>query len=72
MMQSGEQCVPEILVDPCMDYSTALQLTCPENNLDLWHLPEASDVLPMTKCRVCPESWQLKWGRTPLPSFTYV
>lgn len=53
MMQSGEQCVPEILVDPCMDYSTALQLTCPENNLDLWRLPEASDVLPMTKCRVC-------------------
>eukprot|EP00435_Cladocopium_sp_Y103_P010681 s2618_g2.t1 len=36
-----------------MDYSTSLQLTCPENNVDLWHLPEASDVLPMTKCRVC-------------------
>lgn len=52
-MQSGDECVPEILVDPCMDYSTALQLTCPENNVDLWHLPEASDVLPTTKCRVC-------------------
>jgi len=52
-MQSGEQCVPEILVDPCVEYSTAVQLTCPENNVNLWYLPEASDALPLTKCRVC-------------------
>ncbi|CAK9052600.1 unnamed protein product [Durusdinium trenchii] len=34
-MQSGEACVPELLVDPCVEYSTALQLTCPQNNVDL-------------------------------------
>ena len=31
----GEECIPEVLVDPCMDYSIALQLTCPANNVDL-------------------------------------
>ncbi|CAL1158871.1 unnamed protein product [Cladocopium goreaui] len=85
---AGEQCVPEILVDPCMDYSTArgpgfdvpgeqpglvswrfngvengsVQLGSSQVDQEdspgvpsalRWRLPEASDVLPMTKCRVC-------------------
>lgn len=52
-MQSGEACVPELLVDPCVEYSTALQLTCPQNNVDLSYLPDASDILPRARCRVC-------------------
>ena len=31
----GEQCVPELLVDPCVEYSTQLVLQCPDKNTDL-------------------------------------
>ncbi|CAJ1423626.1 unnamed protein product [Effrenium voratum] len=52
-LQPGEQCVPELLVDPCVEYSTQLVLQCPDKNTDLWRLPDATHLLPSARCRVC-------------------
>lgn len=31
----GDRCVPELIVDPCVQYDAELELVCPENNVDL-------------------------------------
>eukprot|EP00931_Biecheleriopsis_adriatica_P047377 TRINITY_DN27313_c0_g1_i1.p1 TRINITY_DN27313_c0_g1~~TRINITY_DN27313_c0_g1_i1.p1 ORF type:complete len:4923 (-),score=820.80 TRINITY_DN27313_c0_g1_i1:177-14945(-) len=52
-LQPGEICNPVLMVDPCVNYLTGFSLTCPDRNVDLWRLPDASGDFPMVTCRVC-------------------
>ncbi|CAE7594086.1 hasC1, partial [Symbiodinium sp. CCMP2456] len=52
-MMPGEVCVPDILVDPCVEYTTTFSLSCPQDNVDLSYVPDIVEPFPTTRCRVC-------------------